>query len=49
MMTDLACVAMLVRRPRENEREVLDAAEITPEAGLVGDCWARLIDERCPA
>ena len=31
---------MIVRRPRAGEREVLDAAELSVEAGLVGDRWS---------
>jgi hypothetical protein len=30
---------MIVRRPRTNEREVLETGELDLEAGLVGDCW----------
>ena len=32
-------VEMIVRRPRTDQREVLDAGELDPEAGLVGDKW----------
>ena len=32
-------VEMIVRRPRTNEREVLEAGVLDPEAGLVGDKW----------
>ena len=31
---------LIVRRPRSDEREVLDAAELDPARGLVGDRWA---------
>ena len=30
---------MIVRRPAENTREVLDAGELSREVGLVGDTW----------
>lgn len=33
-------LAMIVRRPRSGEREVLKAAELDVEQGLVGDRWA---------
>ena len=36
---DSGRVEMIVRRPRTDEREVLDAGELDPEAGLVGDKW----------
>ena len=32
-------VELIVRRPRENEREVLARAQLDPVEGLVGDCW----------
>jgi MOSC domain-containing protein YiiM len=38
--TDTGCVSLIVRRPVVDEREVLEAAELTMEAGLVGDAWA---------
>ena len=31
---------MIVRRPRSGVREVLDAARLDPDEGLVGDRWA---------
>jgi hypothetical protein len=31
---------LIVRRPSENEREVLDEARLDPNLGLVGDCWS---------
>lgn len=37
-------VVLLVRRPRENEREVLAEAELSVTEGLVGDCWTRSPD-----
>jgi len=30
---------MIVARPAEGERQVLDACELSPEVGLVGDNW----------
>ncbi|MFH1474915.1 MAG: MOSC domain-containing protein [Chloroflexota bacterium] len=32
-------VEMIVRRPAENRRETLEAGELTPDEGLVGDDW----------
>jgi hypothetical protein len=32
-------VRLVVRRPAENEREVLDEATLDPAAGLLGDTW----------
>jgi MOSC domain-containing protein YiiM len=32
-------VELIVRRPLEEEREVLDEAELDPEQGVVGDRW----------
>jgi hypothetical protein len=36
---DAGRVELIVRRPAVEEREVLDAAELDPAEGLVGDCW----------
>lgn len=36
---DRGTVELIVRRPAEGEREVLDEAELDLEAGLVGDRW----------
>jgi hypothetical protein len=33
-------VQLIVRRPSENEREVLTEAELSTVDGLVGDCWS---------
>ena len=38
--TDRGILEMIVRRPAENEREVLDLGTLDPEVGLVGDDWA---------
>lgn len=32
-------IELIVRRPKENEREVLDEAELDLELGLIGDNW----------
>lgn len=37
---DAGPVEMIVRRPAENEREVIESGRLTAEAGLVGDDWA---------
>src|SRR3954464_8136881 len=39
--TDDGTVALLVRRPVENEREVLEEGTLDPAEGLVGDMWIR--------
>ncbi|MSO40675.1 MAG: MOSC domain-containing protein [Solirubrobacterales bacterium] len=36
---DLGEVRLIVRRPAENERKLLNEAELDPERGLVGDDW----------
>ena len=36
---DRGTVELIVRRPAENEREVLDEGELDTEVGLVGDRW----------
>jgi hypothetical protein len=38
--TDVGRVELIVARPAENERTVLDVGTLTPEQGLVGDNWA---------
>jgi len=37
---DDGVVQMIVRRPRVDEREVLDEAELDPLHGLIGDSWS---------
>jgi hypothetical protein len=37
---DDGVLELIVRRPREGEREVLDAGELDAEKGLTGDVWA---------
>src|SRR5260370_14340731 len=36
---DEGTLELIVRRPQVNEREVLDAGELSLELGLVGDSW----------
>src|SRR5689334_24729857 len=36
---DEGVVQLIVRRPRVDEREVLDEAELDPVKGLIGDSW----------
>jgi MOSC domain-containing protein YiiM len=38
---DAGSVELIVRRPAEGEREVLEMATLDPEGGLVGDRWSR--------
>jgi hypothetical protein len=38
---DRGPVELIVRRPAEEEREVLDEATLDVVEGLVGDCWRR--------
>lgn len=42
---DSAPIEMIVRRPGENQREVIDAGELTTESGLVRDNWIQRVDE----
>jgi hypothetical protein len=37
--SDVGVVELIVRRPAEDEREVLDEARLDVSEGLVGDCW----------
>jgi hypothetical protein len=37
---DGGVVQLIVRRPRVDEREVLDEAELDPSHGLIGDSWS---------
>ena len=37
---DDGVVQLIVRRPRVDEREVLDEAELDPLQGLIGDSWS---------
>ena len=36
---DLGRIEMVVRRPRTNQREILEEGELDPARGLVGDAW----------
>jgi hypothetical protein len=36
---DEGTVELIARRPRVEQRELVDQAELDPEEGLVGDCW----------
>jgi hypothetical protein len=39
--SDRGVLELIVRRPAEEEREVLDEATLDTVDGLVGDCWRR--------
>jgi hypothetical protein len=39
--TDKGQVALIVARPDDNARQVLETAQLTPEDGLVGDNWGQ--------
>ncbi len=41
-------VAYLIRRPTTDQRELLDEAELTPAAGMVGDRWAKTCSQKLP-
>jgi MOSC domain-containing protein YiiM len=45
---DAGAVEMIVRRPRPDEREVLEEARLDAVEGLVGDCWKTRRDPRDP-
>ena len=36
---DNGVLKLIVRRPRDDEREIVDQGELDPQAGLVGDNW----------
>jgi len=36
---DVGRLALIVRRPAEDQREILQGARLSPEAGLPGDTW----------
>lgn len=38
-------IEMIVRRPDENEREVVQSGKLTTEGGLQGDNWIARVDE----
>jgi hypothetical protein len=37
--SDGSTIELIVRRPAENERELLEVAELDPVLGLIGDTW----------
>jgi MOSC domain-containing protein len=43
--SDLGRVELIVRRPADDEREILDEALLDPGSGLVGDRWATRHDD----
>ena len=45
---DEGTLELIVRRPAVDEREVLDAGELSLEAGLVGDSWITRGSSRTP-
>src|SRR5436309_5387104 len=45
---DEGTLELIVRRPQVDEREVLDAGELSLEAGLVGDGWITRGSSRTP-
>lgn len=45
---DLGVVELIVRRPAEGEREVLEQGTLDLREGLVGDMWARRGSKRTP-
>jgi hypothetical protein len=45
---DVGTLALAVRRPAVDTREVLSRAELDPEAGLVGDSWSQRPSSRMP-
>lgn len=42
---DSGTVDMIVRRPAENQREVVEEAELDTDVGLVGDDWVNRLDD----
>ena len=45
---DVGRVELLVRRPAEDQREVVDIIGLTPETGMDGDTWATRPSSRTP-
>ena len=45
---DDGVVELIVRRPKVDEREVLDEAQLDPAGGLIGDNWIRRGSSRTP-
>lgn len=42
---DAGPIEMIVRRPAENQREIVETAELTTEGGLIGDSWIHRVDK----
>lgn len=42
---DSGPIEMIVRRPGENQREVVTSGELTVESGLIGDNWIDRVDK----
>lgn len=42
---DSGPIEMIVRRPGENQREVISSGELSVENGLIGDNWVERVDE----
>ena len=45
---DVGRVAMIVRRPAVDQREVLEVGDLDPACGLVGDTWSERQSTRTP-
>jgi hypothetical protein len=45
---DVGTVDLIVRRPAEDQREIVETGEIDPEHGLVGDDWRPRAVKRSP-
>jgi hypothetical protein len=45
---DNGVLRLIVRRPRVEEREILEQGELDPHVGLVGDCWKTRGSPRTP-
>lgn len=45
---DVGTLALIVRRPKEREREVLETAELDLTVGMVGDRWSIPTPEKTP-
>jgi hypothetical protein len=45
---DLGRLELIVRRPAEGERELLDEGRLDPGLGLVGDRWAARVPDATP-
>ena len=42
---DAGPIEMIVRRPGENQREIIESGELSTTEGLVGDNWVQRVDE----